>query len=266
LKMVAWVTVNNPDPVAKQFQFMIRDNDLSDTYLCTFNVAASSGNKVYAMEFITTTDWEIIRIDMRPNSTGGNGLNFNNVNLYYRPNATFTMKSCIAPAPDETPTPPPETELVANEPDGHVTDGHVSAMPLQPEIGGCVALDWFNTDNWNGYLPTSEVQFVFDPFPQNLPSVYGGTEGGSIFDANGDDVADTLYDALSYTNDSGVRTQQAASLLREAVIAMLNDRYDSNHPESWWAVEIDTAEALAQGENAMLALAQQYALSNATCQ
>ena len=46
---------------------------------------------------------------------------------------------------------------------------------------------------------------------------------------------------------------------------MLNDRYDSNHPESWWAVEIDTAEALAQGEHAMLALVQQYALSNSTC-
>ena len=57
----------------------------------------------------------------------------------------------------------------------------------------------------------------------------------------------------------------SATLIREAVIAMLNDRYDPHHPESWWAVEIDTAEALANGENAMLALAQKYALSNATC-
>ena len=106
---------------------------------------------------------------------------------------------------------------------------------------------------------------MFDPFPQNLPSVYGGTEGGLIFDANGDGVADTLYDAISYGFSAGKPLPPDAMLIREAVIAMLNDRFDSNHPESWWAVEIDTAEALGQGENAMLALAQQYALSNARC-
>ena len=93
------------------------------------------------------------------------------------------------------------------------------------------------------------MQFVFDPFPVS-----------GIFDANGDGVADTLYDAISYDGRGHV-----VSLLREAVIAMLNDRYDSNHPESWWAIEIDTTEALARGENAMLALAQQYALSNTSC-
>jgi hypothetical protein len=174
------------------------------------------------------------------------------VNLRYQPWLTVSgNKECVAPPPDETPTPPPETNLVENSLGIH-----------PPEIGGneggCSTLDWFDTDNWNGYLPTSEVQFVFDPFPESLVS-------DGVYDANGEGVADTLYDALSY-NVAVVRERPLQILIREAVIAMLNDRYDSTHPESWWAVEIDTAEALAHGENAMLALAQQYALSNASCQ
>jgi hypothetical protein len=238
------------------------------------------------VRFLTLTDWEIIRIDLRPQSTGGNGVNFDNVNLRYQPGLVIVgTQECIAPTfPDENII-PPDTELVSNNapvvtPNG-VSVNQTDEARLIPT--GCMAIDWFNTDNWKGYLPTSEVQFIFDPFPeghvtdgivtdgivtamplQNPPSVYGGNEGG-ISDANGDGVADTLYDTLSYTNDSSVRAQHAAPLLREAVIAMLYDRYDSNHPESWWAVEIDTAEALAQGENAMLELAQQYALSNASC-
>jgi hypothetical protein len=223
---------------------MMRDAYFTNTYLCTFMVPASSSNLLYSMKFKTVTDWQMIRAEMRVATDDAAGLYFDNGNLRYQPWLTFAgNKECVAPAPDETPTPPPDTELVENSLGVH-----------PPEIGGteggCVALDWFNTDNWIGYLPTSEVQFVFDPFPFD-----------GIFDANSDGVADTLYDALSY--DGHVA---AMPLLREAVIAMLNDRYDSNHPESWWAVEIDTAEALAQGENAMLVLAQQYALSNASCQ
>jgi hypothetical protein len=224
---------------------MMRDNDLTNTYLCSFTVPANAPARKYHMRFITTTDWEIIRVNLRVNEPNGLALNLDDVNLRYRPTANLVgLNDCVAPNfSDETPA-PPETELVANEPVGDAFNATRT---------DCTALDWFNTDNWNGYLPTSEVQFVFDPFPFD-----------GIFDANGDGVADTLYDALSY-NVGVVRERPVQILIREAVIAMLNDRYDSNHPEAWWAVEIDTAEALANGDNAMLELAQQYALSNASC-
>ena len=254
-KMVAWISVRNPATEARNFQIMFRDSALTNTYFCEFTVPVSTQKLVYYMQFRTKTYWEVIRVDVRPNTAQNDGLNFDNVNLRYRPNADFTSSQpCISPAPDEAPTPPPETETLQY------------TATLQADNGGsCNTLDWTDTDNWVGYLPTSEVQYVFDPFPQNLPSVYGGTEGGLIYDANGDGVADTLYDAILYGFSAGKPLPTDAILIREAVIAMLNDRYDSNHPESWWAVEIDTAEALAQGENAMLALAQQYALSNASC-
>ena len=107
------------------------------------------------MQFLTVTDWEFIRIDIRPKFAGGGGLNFDDVELRYRPNAPFTeTKVCISPSFDEAPT-PPETELVLTDESVEVA---LSATPT------CQSLDWTNTDNWNGYLPTSEVQFVFDPF------------------------------------------------------------------------------------------------------
>ena len=253
LRMVGWVVVSNQDAVAKDFQVMFRDSDLSNNYLCNFSIPANTWNKTYYMRFITQTDWEIIRVDIRPNVADANGLRFDNVNLRYRPWLTFTNNvECISPVfSDETPI-PPTTELTTNN-GGGVTAQH--AAPLLADDGGlCNTLDWTDTNNWVGYLPTSEVQYVFDPFPID-----------GIYDANGDGVADTLYDAILYGFSSGKPLPTDAILIREAVIAMLNDRYDSNHPEAWWAIEIDTAEALAQGENAMLALAQQYVLSNTIC-
>ena len=230
---------------------MFRDSALSNNYLCNFNIPANTWNQTYYMRFMTQTDWEIIRVDIRPNEVDVNGLRFDNVNLRYRPWLTFTNNvECIPPTFDEAPTPPAEGEFV--------TAQHAAPLHADDSIS-CNSLDWTDTDNWSGYLPTSEVQFVFDPFPMD-----------GIFDANGDGIADTLYDTLSYNSPSVYGGNEggsaSATLIREAVIAMLNDRYDPNHPESWWAVEIDTAEALVQGENAIIALAQQYALSNATCQ
>ena len=65
------------------------------------------------MRFITSTDWEIIRVDMRPKIVDTTGLNFDNVNLRYRPWLTFTEPECILPNfSDEIPLPPPETELI----------------------------------------------------------------------------------------------------------------------------------------------------------
>jgi hypothetical protein len=106
-------------------------------------VPANSPNKNYYMRFITQTNWEIIEVDLRPNVVDANGLKFDNVNLRYRPWLTFTAnQECIAPAPDETPTPPPETELVLTDVSAI---GFVTAKPLPnktnvvgihpPEIG-----------------------------------------------------------------------------------------------------------------------------------
>ena len=250
-RMVGWVTVSNQDPVAKNFRIIFRDSDLQNNYLCNFSIPANTWNATYWIRFITTVEWDTIRVDIRPNVADTNGLRFDNVNLRYRPWLNFTDKECISPTFDETPT-PPETELVAESVVVHPSE-------IGGTEGGCTALDWTDADNWVGYLPSSEVQFVFDPFPAELLS-------DGIYDANGDGVADTLYDALSYPPSVyGGNEGGSASLLREALIAMLNDRYDSNHPEAWWAVEIDTAEALAQSENAIQTLTQKYALSNASC-
>ena len=269
LVMNSWVTVSNPDSVSKTMQLMMRDSDLSNTYLCSFSVPPNSNNLVYSLRFITLTDWEVIRADMRVARVDSVGLRFDNVNLRYQPWQTLSAnQECYEPAPDEAVTRPPATELVTVQ----------HAAPLQGDDGGsCTTLDWTNTANWTGYLPTSEVQFVFDPFPNRLlvgAQHAAPLHGDLIFDANGDGISDTLYDALSYGDSTGVHPSEiggneggsaSATLIREAVIAMLNDRYDSNHPESWWAIEIDTAEALAQGEHAIQNLTQQYALSNASC-
>ena len=244
LKMVAWVNVHNPDTVDRPFRFFMKDIVTGDSYICDYNVPANSTGDYY-MQFLTTSDWEAMRIDVRPNFAGSPGLNINLVEVRYRPNAPFSEnKVCISPSSDEAPI-PSETELV--------TTTNLPPVNGGTEGGSCTALDWFDTNNWTGYLPTSEVQFVFDPFSSNLLS-------NGVYDVNGDGVGDTLYDALSYGD-----TSPDATLIREAVIAMLNDRADANHPEAWWAIEIDTVEALGQGENAMLTLAQQYALSNTTC-
>jgi hypothetical protein len=66
------------------------------------------------MKFKTVTDWQMIRADMRVATVGSAGLYFDNVNLRYQPWLTLVgNKECVAPAPDETPIPPPDTEWCA---------------------------------------------------------------------------------------------------------------------------------------------------------
>ena len=135
LKMVAWVKVNNPNPTTRTFQFFMKDTNgtTADSYLCSYSIGGNATG-IYYMQFLTQSDWEAMRIDIRPNFAGANGLNFDDVNVRYRPNAPFTeTKVCVSPAPDEAPAPPPETELVTAQ----------HAMPIQADDGvSCNTLDW----------------------------------------------------------------------------------------------------------------------------
>ena len=50
------------------------------------------------MNFVTTTDWEITRVDMRPEIVDTNGLLVDNVNLQFKSTLTITgNKVCIEP-------------------------------------------------------------------------------------------------------------------------------------------------------------------------
>ena len=115
LKMVGWVTVRNPEMTVQTFQLLFRDIDLSNQYLCTWSIPANS-TATYYMQFRTVTNWEKIRIEMRPQTAGTSGLFVDDVNLRYRPNAPFTQNLICIPtaSPDESPTPPIEIELVEN--------------------------------------------------------------------------------------------------------------------------------------------------------
>jgi hypothetical protein len=113
LTMNAWVTVSNPDSVSKPMQLMMRDAYFSNAYLCTFMVPANSSDMIYSMKFKTLTDWQMIRADLRVATADANGLYFDDVNLRYLPDLVIASnKECIVPVPDETPPPPPETNLV----------------------------------------------------------------------------------------------------------------------------------------------------------
>jgi hypothetical protein len=116
LTMNAWVTVSNTDNVAKPMQFMVRDAYFTNTYLCTFLVPANTSNLIYSMKFKTVTDWQMIRADMRVATVDSAGLHFDYVNLRWQPWLTLAgNKECVAPSPDESPTLPPDTELVLVE-------------------------------------------------------------------------------------------------------------------------------------------------------
>jgi hypothetical protein len=55
----------------------------------------------------------MIRVDMRVATVDSAGLYFDNVNLRWQSWLTVSgNKECVAPPPDESPTPPPEAELV----------------------------------------------------------------------------------------------------------------------------------------------------------
>ena len=84
-------------------------------YNCVFTVPANAPLKRYRMRFVTSTDWEIIRLDMRPNVVDTLGLDVDNINLRYKPFLNVTNKQCITPTFDESPTPSPESELVFTE-------------------------------------------------------------------------------------------------------------------------------------------------------
>ena len=233
------IDVRNDEAVDQTVRVWLRDNATAQEVACFFNVPANTAYHTYTMHFTIPAYWAELRYGLKPMTLNDNGVTVDNISVMYRPSQSYPTKACILP-------------------------NFINDIPSDDELVGaddvqlanvCSSLDWFDTNNWNGYLPTSEIQFVFDPFEQTLLS-------NGAYDQNGDGTADTLYDALSYDGLSST----SATLIREAVIAMLNDRYDSNHAENWWAIEIDVAEALAAGEPAMAALAQQYALSNAACQ
>ena len=52
-KIVAWVEISNPDPVTKTVQFMVRDSDLTNTYLCAFRHSpeCASTKLLYALYY-----------------------------------------------------------------------------------------------------------------------------------------------------------------------------------------------------------------------
>ena len=113
LPMESTIDVENPENVTKTVRLIVRDSDLTQNLQCVFTIPPNAPMRTYTLRFVTNTDWEIIRFDVRPDvNADPEGLLFDNMNLQYRPSLSISGKECIHPT--VPPLPPEDTNLVYN--------------------------------------------------------------------------------------------------------------------------------------------------------
>ena len=101
--MIAWVSVSNPEATEKEFNLDVAYLDIN-AYRCTFTVPGNAENLTYAIRFKPQQEWSQIRVGIRQteNFAIGAGLNFDNINLRYRPNLQVNgSRNCIDPTQNE---------------------------------------------------------------------------------------------------------------------------------------------------------------------